>query len=94
METVEIGDLPQSKRNKIEQLLRTYSDVFATDDEPLGKTDAVEFTINTGDSSPISQQKYRTPYYLRNELKRIIDKNVENGLMAECSSPWAAPTTG
>ena len=48
--------------------------------------------MHTGDSPPISQQKYRTPYYLRNELKKIIDRNVETGLMEECSSPWAAPT--
>ena len=91
-EYVKIGDVPDQQRQQIDQLLKAYSDVFADENEPLGKTDAVEFTLNTGNSAPISQQKYRTPYYLRNELKRIIDKNVENGLMTECSSPWAAPT--
>ena len=89
---VQIGQTDPSSKAKINELLLKYQDVFATSDGPLGKTDAVEFDIDTGSAPPVSQQKYKTPYFLRTEMKRIIDKNVENGLMEECSSPWAAPT--
>ena len=89
---VQIGKTDPPNKAKIMELLIKYQDVFATDNGPLGKTDAVEFDIDTGSAPPVSQQKYKTPYFLRTEMKRIIDKNVQNGLMEACSSPWAAPT--
>ena len=89
---VKIGNVAEPHRKDIIELLNKYADVFAEDDKPLNKTAAAEFDIDTGSSPPISQQKYRTPYFLRNELRKIIDKNVKHGLMEECSSPWAAPT--
>ena len=92
MKDVRIGKPGSYYKKEIKDLLSRYTDVFAAENEPLGKTDAVEFDIDTGSSPPIAQQKYKTPYFLRNELKRIIDKNIANGLMEECSSPWAAPT--
>ena len=73
-------------------LLQEFKDVFASDSTTLGKTDTVEFDIDTGTSPPVAQQKYRTPYFLRQEMRQIIDRNIENGLMEPCSSPWAAPT--
>ena len=69
-----------------------FSDVFASDVKALSSTDQVEFDIDTGASPPVAQQKYRTPYYLRDEMRRIIDRNVSERLMEPCSSPWAAPT--
>ena len=89
---IRIGKAAGVYEKDINDLIAEYSDVFAADNEPLGHTDAVEFDVDTGSHPPVSQQKYKTPYFLRNEMKRIIDKNLENGLMEECSSPWAAPT--
>ena len=78
-------------KEKIRSLVEKYIDVFATDDEPLNQTSEVEFHIDTGEAPPVAQQKYRTPYFLRDEMKRIIDHNVQTGLMSPISSPWAAP---
>ena len=89
---IKIGKSIGAYEKEIIDLIEEYSDVFAGDNEPLGKTDAVEFHVDTGSHPPVAQQKYKTPYFLRTELKRIIDKNLQNGLMEECSSPWAAPT--
>ena len=91
-EDIKIGAVPDAERGKILKLLHDYSDVFATDDSPLGQAKNVEFDVDTGKSTPVAQQKYRTPYFLRAEMRRIIDKNIQNGLMEPCSSPWAAPT--
>ena len=89
---VNIGNVDSKSKKTIEELLIHYADCFADEEGPLNETSGVEFDIDTGNSPPVSQQKYRTPYFLRNEMKRIIDKNLENGLMEECSSPWSAPT--
>ena len=89
---IRIETKDEKVRADILKLVKTYSDVFATSTEPAGRTNAMDFTINTGDSEPISQQRYRTPYFLRGEMKKIINENVRKGLLAPISSPWAAPT--
>ena len=88
---VQIGTSDPIHREKIVNLITTYKDVFATDDQPLHQATDIEFDVNTGSAPPVAQQKYRTPYFLRDEMKRIIDHNVDTGLMEPCSSPWAAP---
>ena len=92
VENVKIGTVPESAQLDIKKLLEEFSDIFASESTPLGQTQNVEFDIDTGSSPPVAQQKYRTPYFLRSEMRNIIDKNVQNGLMEPCSSPWAAPT--
>ena len=89
---ISIGTKDEKVRSDILKLVKRYTDVFATKDEPAGRTNSMEFTINTGDSEPISQQRYRCPYFLRDTLKGIINDNVKKGLMIPISSPWAAPT--
>ena len=91
LQEVKIGTNNPEMKRKAQALVEQYADIFAADDELLGHTDQAIYHINTGNSPPIAQQRYRTPYYLKNELKQIIDKNVESGLMEPCSSPWSAP---
>lgn len=78
-------------KQKTEELVRNYHDVFACEKDDLGETPAAEYDIDTGVAPPQAQQRYRTPYYLRDEMHKIITKNVQSGLMSPCSSPWAAP---
>ena len=88
---VKINSKNQEIRAQAKTLVQKFHDVFATDDDNLGETNAVEYDIDTGNSAPQAQQRYRTPFYLRNEMNKIIKKNVSSGLMSPTSSPWAAP---
>ena len=88
---VKIGRVPGEIHKRVEQFIERNQDVLALDGDELGRTDTVEYDINTGDAAPVAAQKYRTPYFLRDEMKRIISKNIENGLIEPCSSQWAAP---
>ena len=88
---IKIGTKNRESIDKIHNIIRQNLDAFATDDEPLGCTDKAIYDIDTGNTPPTAQQRYRTPYYLRDEMQRIIQKNVNNGLMEPCSSPYAAP---
>ena len=46
--------------NQLSVLLEKYSQVFVNGpDDPLGRTCAVEHSIDTGDSRPIKQRPYR-----------------------------------
>ena len=88
---IKIGSKDPSNISAVHKLISDNLDAFAVDDEPLGQTDKAIYDINTGNSAPVAQARYRTPYYLRNEMKKIIEKNVSSGLMEPCSSPYAAP---
>ena len=92
IENLTIGAVPEPVHLEIKTLLEEFSDTFASELTPLGETQNVEFDVDTGNSPPVAQQKYRTPYFLRSEMRKIIDQNVRDGLMKPCSSPWAAPT--
>ena len=88
---VKIGTNNKDSISAVRKLIYENLDAFAIDDEPLGQTDKAIYDVNTGNSPPVAQGRYRTPYYLRDEMKKIIDKNVASGLMEPCCSPYAAP---
>ena len=57
-------------------LLEEYSDVFAMDASELGHSDVVKHTIDTGDSRPIKQRPYRTPFAQREKISHMIEEMV------------------
>ena len=91
MKELQIGNAPTEIKQKLKKIVGEFVDVFAVENEKLGTTDAMHYTINTGNAAPVASQRYKTPYYLRNELKKIIENNVKSGLLEPISSPWAAP---
>ena len=91
MEELNIGEIPTEIRQKLKTIISSFTDVFAIEGEQLGTTDAMSYNIDTGSAAPVASQRYKTPYYLRQELKRIINANISSGLLKPCSSPWAAP---
>ncbi|CBY43001.1 unnamed protein product, partial [Oikopleura dioica] len=91
MKELQIGNAPAEIKRKLKKIVGEFVDVFAIENEKLGTTDAMHYKINTGNAAPVASQRYKTPYYLRNELKKIIDNHVKSGLLEPISSPWAAP---
>ena len=65
IENLTIGAVPEPVHLEIKTLLEEFSDTFASELTPLGETQNVEFDVDTGNSPPVAQQKYRTPYFLR-----------------------------
>lgn len=88
---ITIGSKNPDSIAELKRIIKKHIRCFALDDEQLGTTSQVEYDIDTGDSSPVAQQRYRCPYYQREAMKTIIQNNVEKGLMKPCSSPYAAP---
>ena len=87
MKEIRIGDCPKTTKEEIKQLLFNYHDVFASSNGPISQTDRIHYDLHTSATTPIAQQKYKTPYYLRGEMQQIIEKNIKQGLMEPCSSP-------
>lgn len=84
-------ELNSDQQQKLSRLLRTYSDVFSTGPDDLGRTNVTRHTIPTRDSRPTRQRQYRQPYHLRQEMNRQIDGMLANNIIKESCSPWSSP---
>jgi len=57
----------------------------------LGCSNLVQHVIDTGDSKPIKQQPYRTPFIQREKIANLIQDMQSLGIIQPSSSPWASP---
>ena len=64
---------------------------FALNGELLSTTLLIQFRLHTGDAQPVRKRAYRTPNCHKTVLKQIIDKQLEEGIIAPSRSEWSAP---
>lgn len=80
--------LTPEQRSRLSTCLEKNSDVFEKTGDP---TPYAEHTINTGDHTPISLPPYRMSPARKQQLKEELDKLLEEKIIEETESPWAAP---
>ena len=85
------SDLSFSQKTSVKQLLHQNSSIFATQDNPFGKTDLVTHSINTDSNHPIKQAVRRPPFHLRSEAHAEVEKMLDKGVIEPSDSPWASP---
>ena len=85
------SNLTKEQKAQLEKLLMSYRDVFANSIEEIGKTSILKHTIDTGDHPPIRQRAYRASPQARLEIERQVEQMLDQGLIAESTSPWASP---
>lgn len=80
--------LTKDERFRLGALISTNDDIF----KPGGEaTPYAEHRIDTGDHQAISVPPYRMSPKNKEILKKEIDRMMEEGIIEECESPWAAP---
>ncbi|CAB4001799.1 Transposon Ty3-G Gag-Pol poly [Paramuricea clavata] len=68
--------------NKLSVLLEKYADVFVNGpDDPLGRTNDAEHSIDTGDSRPVKQRPYRISVHLNKVVNNQVDEMLARGLI-------------
>ena len=73
------------------QLIARHKNAFAGPDDPLGRTNIVKHTIDTGDAKPIKQAARRMNEFQRKIADEEIDKMLAKDVIFPCESPWASP---
>jgi len=86
-----IPDLNATLRDKLDQLLQNYKDIFAVDCTGLTQTHLVQCEIDTGDAKPIQLRPYSLAHSERDFVREEIQKMVDEGLLVPSRSPWAFP---
>ena len=81
---------PEQKK-KLETLFEKHASVFTKDENDLGYTETVKHKIPTTDQVPVAQPYRRIPPNQFQEAKDHIRKLLDNGIIQESHSPYAAP---
>ena len=84
-------NVPPQYKEKLQQLLDAYPDLFASKLSELGRTNLVEHHIDTGDSPPKASRAYQANPRKNKEINDIVQELLECGHITPSMSPWASP---
>lgn len=85
------SDLSEQQQEQLRALLVRWEKVFAQHEEDFGRTNVVQHRIPTGDSAPVRERYRPIPPLLYKEVKSLLSAMLEQGVIRESCSPWAAP---
>src|SRR5271156_4123387 len=85
------SDLNDMQRAQLVKLLTEFSDVCSQGGHDLGRTNIINFTIETGDHPPIKQQLRRTNPIQTKQIEEMVQKMLDQGVIKESKSPWCSP---
>ena len=84
--------MSHAERKIIEPVLIKYAGIFHDDeDNDFKSTNVVVHKIETGDATPIKKAPYKTPFALRQEMNRQVQKMLDKGVISPSHSPWSSP---
>lgn len=86
-------DLSDEDKNKLRDLIDTYWEIFARDDQDLG-TVSKEYgkhDIMLNPTKPIRQKPYRIPFAKEQVVNECIDKMLKLKVIEPSKSEWASP---
>jgi hypothetical protein len=75
----------------LDSLLKRHINTFSKTKDDLGRANAINHKINTGDANPIKQQPRRLPLTKRDDVDREIQRLFDCGIIEASKSPWASP---
>jgi len=85
-----VDNLEGEEARRLQELLATYSDVFAQHDFDLGEFSTIMHRIDTGDAKPVRHGLRRTPLGFQDEEEAHLQKMLDHGIIQPSASEWAA----
>lgn len=80
-----------NEKEQLFALVMEYADVLSLSSSELGRTTVLKHRINTGDSQPVHLPPRRIPQALREEVRRLIQEMLDQGVIQHSDSPWSSP---
>ncbi len=87
----DVDNLSSSELHQLNTLLNDYVDVISLYEGDLGRTDLVQHSIDTQGAAPVKQPPRRLPFHRRGEVKQLLDKMLEQGIIEPAQGPWSSP---
>jgi len=83
-------DLTKGQRQKAWSLLVKYRGIISMGDYDIGRTDLVEYHIDTGNNRPIRQLLRRHPFQHLEWINKEVEEMRKHGIIKPVASPWAS----
>ncbi|GMF40664.1 unnamed protein product [Phytophthora fragariaefolia] len=83
--------LGNEQKELFSDLLSSFKDMFVETSMKPGRTNLLEFSIDTGNSAPIKQRPYRVSKAEGDVMEAEIQQYQELNLIRPSPSPWASP---
>jgi len=83
--------LNSEELRELRRICKKYPKVFHKEKEKLSFTNAVKHQIRTGDDIPVYARPYRYAFKERQEVKKQIEKLLDQKIIRHSHSPWSAP---
>ena len=83
--------LSADESSQLARLLSKHVGLFAKSPTDLGRTSIVQHVIDTGDAKPIKQAPRRPPRAFAGEEEKILQQQLDAGVIRESTSPWSSP---
>lgn len=89
---VKLDHLNVEERKEVMNIIVKYADVFHLPEDKLGTCNVYKqgLEIKPG-TVPAYTKPYRVPFEQREEVKRQINKMIEDDIVEPAASPWSAP---
>src|SRR5207248_10411951 len=85
-----IGELTESQRKRVEELLRKNEDIFIKGKYEVRKMNVVKHTIDTGDEKLIKQRARRLSVKEKEMEKEHIEEMLKKGIIRKSKSSWVS----
>jgi len=86
-----LARLSHAEKKIMEPVLIKYAGIFHDDEDNYFKnTNVLVHKIETGDATPIKKAPYKTPFALRQEMNRQVQKMLDKGVISPSHSPWSS----
>jgi hypothetical protein len=83
--------LTSEQRRQLFNLITEFQSVISCHTLDLGLTPIVKHKIDTGNADPIKCRPYRISFTEQQELDKLVKAFLDQKLIRESQSPWAAP---
>lgn len=77
-------------KEQVVRLIQKHESIFSKDDFDVGYCDKIPHEINTADNHPISEPYQRIPPHRVQEVKSLLQKLLDQGIIKHSKSPYAS----
>ena len=86
-------DLLPRDRYLVQRYLEENRDIYAFEDDPLGRVTVWRHKIPTGDHPPIRSNPYRFSEIQKAEVEKQVTKMLRQGVIVPAVTSWSSPIT-
>lgn len=91
LQRLRLNHMNEEERKTISKLCEEYKDIFYCEQLPLTFTNHVKHYIRTKNEEPIYSKPYRQPPAQAEEIRRQVEKLLQDNVIQESHSPWSSP---